>query len=638
MRIRTTRRTVLRGVAVLGSAVAAGPVFSGQKAAGGLEALLKGDGLEAGAIRGGGGRLPLRGTQWVVEGRDINAVRAASNSARSGDTVYFRNGVYTIDGEIRVKSGVLYYSATVGGVTVNWVALRGSLFSDGGSILIDTAIDGFHITATRSRQDTMSFVNISSSGIDIRNNEIRESRGHAIRIAGTGNLLFHNLFSTHSNSDQVVGSGDRFRFMHNTIMGGVGSGLRFGRGSACCFLGNKISQIGSSDAGRGMSIDGALANSVIRDNDISNCWSFGMHLGGAGNFNDVIIYNNTTNDIGHVAGQRVNDSGTGVEMYSDSSHCLFLNHHAIGCEGYSIAINGSNVLASQNGANNNWISDCTLGGPSDPTVLFNGTINSTLRRCKISSLGSVGCNIGDEHDEPADRISVSTGARITNNTFADCAFECIMLTGCSGAYVMGNVAAGPSVMTFDYHYQAILTLSHWSKLNGGTQNATIVCNKFYSSANGHRYGIYIDVGQGGETVKWNVLYPNQGAAVEDHSGVGTNTIVSNQTTNDTAPTQSAPPVANAGPSRIVYPGTVVALDGSDTSQLSGSATDITYSWTQIVGPKIPITHLGAAQASIIVPYTDTVMILGFRLTASDQNGFTTDDAFLGIDPISGAPT
>jgi hypothetical protein len=205
---------------------------------------------------------------------------------------------------------------------------------------------------------------------------------------------------------------------------------------------------------------------------------------------------------------------------------------------------------------------------------------------------------------------------------------------------MGNKATGPSVRTSgppSTHHPAILTFNHWSDRNGGTQNATVLCNKFYSSANAHRYGIYIDKDQGGETIKWNVLYPNPEGAVEDRSGLRTHSIANNQTTRDASPIASAPPVANAGASKMVIPGVVITLDGSATSRLTGTATGISYRWAQIIGPRVSISSAEASQARIVEPRTDEVTVLGFRLTASDQNGFTTDDVFFGIDPISQLP-
>ena len=95
---------------------------------------------------------------------------------------------------------------------------------------------------------------------------------------------------------------------------------------------------------------------------------------------------------------------------------------------------------------------------------------------------------------------------------------------------------------------------------------------------------------------------------------------------------SAPALANAGPSQIVAPGQVVTLNGSGTNFPATTTTGITYLWTQILGPAVTINNSTSAVANFTAPTATQATILGFQLTATNGNGATFDQVYVGLDP------
>jgi hypothetical protein len=78
----------------------------------------------------------------------------------------------------------------------------------------------------------------------------------------------------------------------------------------------------------------------------------------------------------------------------------------------------------------------------------------------------------------------------------------------------------------------------------------------------------------------------------------------------------AAPLANAGPSRTVNPGVLVALNGSLSSDPNG--LPLTYLWTQVSGPAVVLSSTTAVSPTFTAPASGTV---GFTLNVS--NGFIT---------------
>ena len=91
---------------------------------------------------------------------------------------------------------------------------------------------------------------------------------------------------------------------------------------------------------------------------------------------------------------------------------------------------------------------------------------------------------------------------------------------------------------------------------------------------------------------------------------------------ETPPTNQ-PPIANAGPDQTVSGSSVVALNGSASSDPEGAA--ITFSWTQTLGPGVTLTGGTTATPTFTTPpATDQPQLLRFQLTVSDGSQTSTD--------------
>ncbi len=76
--------------------------------------------------------------------------------------------------------------------------------------------------------------------------------------------------------------------------------------------------------------------------------------------------------------------------------------------------------------------------------------------------------------------------------------------------------------------------------------------------------------------------------------------------------------ANAGQSRMVASGAVVALDASGTTVIGGTSTPaLFYRWTQLAGPAVSVSGANSVAASFIAPAaTDEPVTLKFQLVAT----------------------
>jgi hypothetical protein len=84
------------------------------------------------------------------------------------------------------------------------------------------------------------------------------------------------------------------------------------------------------------------------------------------------------------------------------------------------------------------------------------------------------------------------------------------------------------------------------------------------------------------------------------------------------------PSAHAGSDQTVSPYTNVTLDGSGSSDPDG--TIASYSWVQIMGPKVEILNANTSQASFAAPDPGSLgASLVFQLQVTDHLGFTTRD-------------
>ncbi len=98
-----------------------------------------------------------------------------------------------------------------------------------------------------------------------------------------------------------------------------------------------------------------------------------------------------------------------------------------------------------------------------------------------------------------------------------------------------------------------------------------------------------------------------------------------------------PPTANAGPDQNVNEGSVVYLNGSNSSDTDDDL--LTYNWIQISGPAVSISGQASVQAVFDSPYIDSQgESLVFQLTVTDESGLQgTDTCIVNIVSVNNAP-
>ncbi|MBV9079972.1 MAG: cadherin-like domain-containing protein [Elusimicrobia bacterium] len=89
-----------------------------------------------------------------------------------------------------------------------------------------------------------------------------------------------------------------------------------------------------------------------------------------------------------------------------------------------------------------------------------------------------------------------------------------------------------------------------------------------------------------------------------------------------------PPTVNAGADQDVPEGTAVALTatGSDPDN-----DPLTYQWSQIGGPVVPLANANTQQAGFTAPDVSATTLFTFRVTASDgRGGIANDDVIITV--------
>jgi YVTN family beta-propeller protein len=102
---------------------------------------------------------------------------------------------------------------------------------------------------------------------------------------------------------------------------------------------------------------------------------------------------------------------------------------------------------------------------------------------------------------------------------------------------------------------------------------------------------------------------------------------------------TSPPTANAGIDQTVDSGNEVQLDGSASTDSTGSP--LTYSWTQTEGPTVDLSNPSSVRPSFIAPETTGDDItLTFRLVVTNEDGLTSkpDEVTIIIEAPTIPPT
>lgn len=97
------------------------------------------------------------------------------------------------------------------------------------------------------------------------------------------------------------------------------------------------------------------------------------------------------------------------------------------------------------------------------------------------------------------------------------------------------------------------------------------------------------------------------------------------------------PIADAGPNQSVKSKELVQLDGSNSSNPSGSA--LTYSWNQTEGPKVMLNDDTSINPTFTAPETTTTTPITFELTVTNEQGITSepDEVIVTVSPVSTPP-
>jgi hypothetical protein len=94
------------------------------------------------------------------------------------------------------------------------------------------------------------------------------------------------------------------------------------------------------------------------------------------------------------------------------------------------------------------------------------------------------------------------------------------------------------------------------------------------------------------------------------------------------PEPNQPPIADAGPNKVVKAGTKVKLSGLKSRDPEGEA--LFYHWSQVRGSKIALLDVNMAEASFVAPQVSERRLFRFRLRVTDQKGADSVPAYVDV--------
>jgi subtilisin family serine protease len=109
------------------------------------------------------------------------------------------------------------------------------------------------------------------------------------------------------------------------------------------------------------------------------------------------------------------------------------------------------------------------------------------------------------------------------------------------------------------------------------------------------------------------------------------------TVND--PVNPSPPTANAGSDRTVDAGSTVQLDGSGSTDSTGSSP-LAYSWTQTSGPSVSLSSSSSSNPTFTAPKPSAITNLVFKLEVTNNEGVISepDSVTITVNPTDNPET
>jgi hypothetical protein len=138
----------------------------------------------------------------------------------------------------------------------------------------------------------------------------------------------------------------------------------------------------------------------------------------------------------------------------------------------------------------------------------------------------------------------------------------------------------------------------------------------------------VNVGSGPTSLQYN---PSNGHIYSPNQNSNDVSVI------DATEHPSQKPIADAGPDQTVESNDLVHLDGSNSSNSSGSP--LTYSWNQTSGPEVTLSDPTSSNPTFTAPEVNEQTELTFQLTVTNDEGITSepDEMTITVNPITIPP-